>query len=171
MANKQFNLNNDPGVFPYESTRQLNAEFEQLDEDSTAQKEIDKIKRIVEKPSAHHANKKHGHSYITKKLKNDAYKSTIELTQSKLNKRDLVFSKFIHSRLIENISSALENTVANPLALLIGGAVSLVCGSILLAQSRYYGYELQLSVFGLLFLVGFIFGLVIDIIWQKTKRK
>lgn len=74
------------------------------------------------------------------------------------------FSKLIHQPAVRATSEAAARTVSRPSGLLGGGLVALVGTSSYLYLAKHIGFSYNYGVFALLFIGGFILGLVLEFI-------
>lgn len=95
----------------------------------------------------------------------------LDKIQRNLGPYQKFFSRFIHSRFIEQISDVLEKTLARPSGLLVGGLVFLLTNVIILIICKYYGYEYNYFIGLISFPFGFVFGLVIELFSKLFNRK
>lgn len=176
MSEKQHIGNHERHVFNYESPKELHKELQQSPELDAAnnKNQQNKIEQLLEAANEHakssesivskteNVNESSHHYYVTKHIKQDAYKQTLARTRKKLTKSDKTFSKIVHQKNIESISEVAANTVANPSGILGGGIVAFFGSSIVLFISRKIGFEVPPSIFIALFIVGFIVGFIIE---------
>lgn len=118
--------------------------------------------------------KEHGKSdtnlYITKATKKAAYKKTIRRVQHQLPKRERAFSKVIHQPVIEKVSEVGAKTVARPSGVLAGGVCALLGSTFVFYMAKHYGFKYNFFVFILLLVIGFAVGLVIELLWNATRK-
>lgn len=110
------------------------------------------------------------HQYISKNLKNESYKKTLNIVRADLPASQKIMSKFIHQPAIESISEISAKTIARPSGIIGGGLVALIGSIIILAVARKIGFEVPYSLFAILFIIGFGIGLIIEFtkkIFQK----
>lgn len=149
---------------------------------------LDSAREAVEIHSTNSENIKHldveeeaklahsrSHTYITKEVKAGAYQEVLSNVRTKLSATESRFSKFIHNNTIETVSEIGAKTIARPILLLGGGVFMVFGGFILLGLSRFFGFELPVSVFLALYLIGFlVFGIVdiaVSIIRKRSLAK
>ncbi len=99
---------------------------------------------------------------ITKREKQRVYKQTLKRAQSEMKAPARIFSKVIHSPIVEKTSDVVGNTIARPNALLGGGVMAFIAISILYTIGQMYGY--RLSGFEMIgaYVLGWIAGIVLD---------
>ena len=105
-------------------------------------------------------------------LKSKAYSQTLKGVQRKLPALPRAFSKVAHNKTVEAISNAGAQTVARPSGILGGSLCAFIGTTLLLYASRHYGFTYNYGVFLLLFVGGFLVGLVAELlIWTLYSRK
>lgn len=103
------------------------------------------------------------HHYITKRIKADQYKRTLIQVQAHLPKSEKRFSKVIHQPAIEAVSEVGAKTIARPYSI-IGGALFAIIGSFtVLAIAKHIGFEVPNSIFFMLFIVGYLLVLAVEL--------
>jgi hypothetical protein len=110
------------------------------------------------------------HHYLTKRIKRDVYKNTITDVQSHLSPSEKRFSKIVHNEFIESISEAGAKTIARPSGILGGSIIMVFGGLIVLFFARKYGFEVPLSLYLFLYLVGFILFVAVELISNPLKK-
>ncbi len=108
---------------------------------------------------------------VQRELKTTAYKQTIRRIQTKLRGSDKVLSHVMHQPVVEKLSNFGANTIARPSGILGGGVIALLGSSILLYLTKYYGFEYNLTVFFILFIVGFTAGIILESLVKLMRRK
>jgi len=128
------------------------------------------------KPSSeyatHHTASQHHerpHHYITSTVKKGVYLHTMDNVQRHLSPTERRFSKIIHSDTIESLSELGASTVGRSSAILGGGVVMVLGGAILLYMARYFGFSIPLSSLFILYGLGFLIIIVVDIIIKPLK--
>lgn len=105
-------------------------------------------------------------------LKSEAYQHTLKSIRAKLPKTSKAFSKFAHHKVVDVLSEAGAKTVARPSGLLGGSLVSFAGSLILLYYSRHYGFTYNYALLFMLFIAGFLAGVVLEIIiWTLYSRR
>lgn len=145
----------------------------------TSKQTIEQIQRSIESTaisgeefSVGEKEAKQPSSYgISKHVKKDAYKQVIKKTQSKLSKPEKNFSKVIHSPTVEKISDIGAKTVARPSGILFGGAIAFIGSLILFLISKRSGFTYNYLFFVLVFVGGYLVGLIIELLYKATKLK
>lgn len=108
---------------------------------------------------------------VHRKLKNDAYKQTMKRVQSRLHGPKKLMSRAIHQPVIEKISNVGAQTVARPSGILGGGFLALIGSTLLLFMAKRYGFPYNRSVFFLLFLGGFVIGLILEGLLKVLRKR
>ena len=112
-----------------------------------------------------HDTNPHKH-YLTHKIKTAVFHQTMDDVRSHLSPSEQRFSKIIHNDTIETLSNLGGKTVARPSGIL-GGATILVIGSfIVLFFAKRYGFEVPLSLFAALYIVGFILMIIAEYLYR-----
>lgn len=118
---------------------------------------------LHERQHAQHEQQPTHHHYITKKIKAEQYKQTIKQVQQRLPKAERTFSTFVHRPSIEAISEVGAKTVARPSGILGGALFALIGSTTVLLVARRVGFEVPNSIFAILFICGFMGGLVAEV--------
>ena len=112
----------------------------------------------------------HTHHYLTKRVKKDVYKHTLSDVQTHLSPVEKRISSLIHNDIVESISEVGSKTIARPSGVL-GGAILMVFGGlIVLLFAKRYGFEIPLSVYLFLYLIGFVLFVAVELISSPIKR-
>lgn len=107
---------------------------------------------------------------ITKEIKAKAYRKTLAEAQRRLPKTERTFSKIIHQPMVESISEVGSKTVARPSGILGGGICAFLGTSVLFYMSKHYGYQFNFLIFLLLFVGGFSFGMILELIFNGLRK-
>lgn len=106
---------------------------------------------------------------IDSELKDMMFTRTLNRVQRHLNPAQKVFSKTIHSKAVDKVSTIGEKTIARPVGLIFGGLLHcLVVSSAYLAKQ--FGMRYNPVVFCVFFLGGYIVGLVIELILRIIRK-
>lgn len=115
-------------------------------------------------------NSQQSYGGIHKQLKTDAYKRTIRKIQASLPLPERSLSRVIHQPTIDAISNVAGKTIARPSGLLGGGFVALVGSAIFFYLARNYGFTYNYAVIFMLFVAGFVFASLLEIIVRFVLR-
>lgn len=99
------------------------------------------------------------------------FKKTLEQAQEELNTVERHFSKLTHSSFVEMLSSVFENSIARPIPMLTGAVIAFIGVLALYIIANEYGLALSGSETILIFAVGWLLGLIIDILVKRVFRK
>lgn len=135
-------------------------------EQQATTRESAKIEKNTDEPSA-------TPRLITKHIKMERYKSTLSHVRRSLSPAQRIMSKLIHQPTIETISEVGAKTVARPSGLLGGSLVALMGSLSVIIVAKRIGFEVPNSIFWVLFLTGFLAGIVIEVFikyFKKTKK-
>lgn len=114
--------------------------------------------------------KQHDGYGINRATKKAAYSKLLRHERHHLPKRERAFSKIIHQPVVEQLSEVGAKTIARPSGILSGGLCALIGSSVVFYMSKHYGFRYNFSVFIALLIVGFILGLVIELLWNGFKK-
>ena len=107
---------------------------------------------------------------VSKQLKDMAYTRTMIRVRKQLTLPSKLFSKAVHSPILDRSSEFVGKTVARPSAMFGGALTAFIGASILLWAVKHYGYEYNYLVALLLFVVGAILGVIIEAVLRFTNR-
>lgn len=109
---------------------------------------------------------------VQQSMKNRTYKRELAKIQTKLPKTSRTFSKIVHGKTVEAISNVGASTVARPSGLL-GGSIFAFLGSLVAYyMAKHYGFRYNYLLMFLLFLAGFTFGAIIELLaWSVSRRR
>ncbi len=137
---------------------------------------LDKIEETAK--SVHEAGhqeaetpKKSNPRFVGKQLKQNNLKSSLRRIQKDLKPYQRPLSKFIHNGAIERASELGAKTIARPDGLLFGGIASLLVSLGVMFVCRYYGYEYNYFIGLISFPVGFIIGILGELVLSPLKRR
>lgn len=111
------------------------------------------------------------HFGMHKALKIDAYHKVLSATQTRLSAPNRAFSKLVHARSVDAISTVAAKTIARPSGLLGGGIVALVGSAWIAYVATNAGFRYNYSVFFVLLGIGFVFGILIELLSKPFQRK
>ena len=106
---------------------------------------------------------------IPKAAREASFKSTMKQVQSEMNAPSRAFSKVIHNKAVDAVSSAVGNTIARPNAILSGSVFAFVLTLVVFLVARYYGYPLSGTETIASFTIGWMAGLVFDYLRLEIK--
>lgn len=107
---------------------------------------------------------------LQKELKDQAYKKTLQKAQSHLGASERAFSRILHKPVVHSVSQVASQTVGRPSGVLGGSLFALLGSAVLLYVTKYYGFVYNYTAFLLLFLGGFIIGLLLELIVRSVQR-
>ena len=114
---------------------------------------------------------KHGIVHVDKSTKQHAKDEYLGAIRHRLNKTEKRFSKFIHNPQINITSEALGKTLIRPSGILTGAIFTLVGSIYYLYISHATGFQYNFYVATLLFVGGFVSGVVIEFIIKLVFTK
>lgn len=158
--------------------KELDKELEAKAEASKNGNNVEQISQKVEllaisgkeMSPAEKADTRHHPVLINKQLKDMAYSRTMTRIRKHLSLPSRVFSKAIHSNVIDKPSEIIGNTVARPSGLLGGAFIAAIGSTILLWLTKHFGYTYNYLVVVLLFVLGLVFGLTVEALWRLVRR-
>lgn len=103
-------------------------------------------------------------------LKRRSFDKTMEKIQSQLPPVERAFSKVIHQKSVEKISNASGRTIARPSGILGGGVSTFLGSAVVLYLAKYYGFSYNYTIFIMLFGIGFVAGLLIEVLFKIVKN-
>ncbi len=99
---------------------------------------------------------------ISRKERDASYKATMKEVQSHMSPTKRAFSKFIHHKVVDQVSDALGTTVARPNAILSGAVAAFLFSLLTLLVAKHYGYRLSgFEAIGA-FIAGWLLGILYD---------
>ena len=108
---------------------------------------------------------------VGSQLQSQALAQSLKKIQKSLPKYQRPFSKFIHTKSVENVSKVVGSTVARPSGLLAAGIVSFCISIATLAACRYFGYEYNYLIGSASIGVGFMLGLLFELLLKLKSHK
>ena len=143
------------------------------------QKELDEIHKRIEQSAVSGKEVRLGtaeradeHPYYTnRELKAGAFERTLRTARKHLSKPEKALSKVIHQQTVDSVSRIGEKTVARPSGILGGSLVAFLGSATLLYVDKHYGYRYNFLVFLLLFVGGYIVGMIIELLLSALSRK
>ncbi len=107
----------------------------------------------------------------SKELGSQTFERTLSSVRRKLSAPEKQLSKFIHRPVIEKVSDFGGKTIARPSGILLGGIFSFIGSLGVYLLARHMGGELHYSIFAATFVVGYLLGLVVELIWRLLAHK
>ncbi len=107
----------------------------------------------------------------TKQLKQQAYRSTIKKAQSRLKGPEKSFSKVIHNPKIEKVSEVAAKTVARPSGFLLGSISAFITSLVVLYISKRSGFTYNYLLFVLVFVGGYLLGVLVELVLRPLRRR
>ena len=105
-----------------------------------------------------------------RQLKEVAYARSMERVRSTLPKPARAFSKLIHTPAVDAVSEGVGKTMARPSGILAGGLTALIGSIVLVYLTRHYGFSYNYMLFIFLYIGGYCFGLVVELILRAFRR-
>lgn len=121
-------------------------------------------------------NRSEGHDrssqpIINHELKQHMFERTLVHVRKSLPFVSRSFSKVVHAKPVEAISSVGEKTLARPAGLLGGGLFALIGTAITLYLARHHGYRYNFLIFIMLFIGGYLLATIIELLGFLTGRQ
>lgn len=116
-------------------------------------------------------NKEENLHWTSKELLAQTYDRSLTSIRNRLNKPQKTFSKTIHNSAVEKTSEVVGSTIARPSGILFGSIFSFLgsLGGYIVA--RRLGGELPYSIFAFLFVGGYAFGLLLELLIAFHKKR
>lgn len=108
--------------------------------------------------------------FVNRELKNIAYDRNLARIRKQLPTADKLLSKVAHHPVVSKVSEFSEATVARPSGLLGGGVLGLLGSSVLLYMAKHYGFEYNYLAFFVLFVTGFLAGILTELFFKLARR-
>lgn len=100
-----------------------------------------------------------------------SYKQTLRNIQSEMSGPSRVFSKIIHNKTVDKTSDFIGNTVARPNAILSGAVCAFVLVFGLYTLAKYMGFALYGSETIAAFIIGWVLGVLFDLLRGVFRRR
>ena len=126
---------------------------------------LDKL-QASEAAAADHAPAAPPSSFIKKETAKQGLKSV----QRQETKSERALSKVIHQPAVQATSEVAAKTISRPSGILGGGVVAFLGGSVYLYLAYHIGFVYQPTVFLVLSLVGFVVGLVLELLIRLVVK-
>lgn len=144
--------------------------------------DVETIRRQVEQEAvsgretqARHAESDQSHQpsqiLVNKELRSISYQRTMLRVRKQLPAGQKALSKIIHQPVIDTVSNAGAKTVARPSGLFGGGLCTLIGGTIYYFVTKHYGYEYNPTVYLALLAIGFVAGVLLEVVWKSLGTK
>lgn len=109
---------------------------------------------------------------ITPALKTATKNRQLQQVRRQLPARDKALSTVIHQPIVQVVSEVAASTISRPSGLLGGGIVAFIGSAAYLYFSRHIGVPYNYFVFSVLFVGGFVIGLILEfIVWTLTASR
>lgn len=108
--------------------------------------------------------------YWDKNLKLSAFNKTMNIVRHRLSPREKKLSKIVHNTKVETVSTVAEKTIARPIGILVGSAISFIGSLIIILVAHRGGFEIRFSLFAILFVIGYGIGMLVEVLLFLTKR-
>ena len=126
---------------------------------------LDKL-QASEAAAADHAPAAPPSSFIKKETAKQGLKSV----QRQETKSERALSKVIHQPAVQATSEVAAKTITRPSGILGGGVVAFLGGSVYLYLAYHIGFVYQPTVFLVLSLVGFVVGLILELLIRLVVK-
>ncbi len=93
-----------------------------------------------------------------------SYKQTMRSIQKEMPAPSRIFSKFIHNKTVEQVSDVVGSTIARPNAVLSGAICAFVLVLGVYSLAKYMGFALYGSETIAAFIIGWLIGLLFDLV-------
>lgn len=100
---------------------------------------------------------------VNKELRNISLRKELKHVRSNLNPLDKLGSKVIHNPIVRNISEVSAKSITRPSGLLGGGLVAFLGTGAYYYLTEHVGLKYNYLIFALLFVGGFVIGLIIEL--------
>ena len=148
-----------PAESPEEAKKNIEKARTEAQHEAIASNEVDRDEK-----------KASGTEHAPQATHQQSYKHTMKTVRAELSAPERTFSKVIHNPVVERVSDTVGKTVARPDALLSGSVFAGISVLGLYIMARFYGFELRGSETILAFVVGWVFGVVFDMVRGAIKR-
>lgn len=162
---------------------QLEKAAERLKERAEKEAEKDRTheKHEARKSAEHEAisGKEHAPGGSEKKSKKEpvhrshkqmTYKATMRRVEGRLPAYQRGFSRFVNNDRVDKVSNVASKTVARPSGLLGGGVVAFVALLVVTFYASRYGWEVSGSEFVIFVAVGWVLGLIAELVLKLVRR-
>lgn len=119
-----------------------------------------------------HVEKPHERSHTSpRSSRKQGFTKTMERVQKDMRAPQRLFSKIIHSPMIEKTSDVIGSTIARPDAILSGSVSAFIFTAVVYFTARYFGFSLSGSETILAFIAGWLVGLLYDLVKGIFRRR
>jgi hypothetical protein len=110
-------------------------------------------------------------TFIASAERDRSYRQTLNEVQRQMSAPSRAFSKVIHNKAVEKVSDIAGSTIGRPNAVLAGAICAFVLVLGLYVHARYSGYALSGSETIAAFIIGWLVGLLFDLLRGLFKGK
>lgn len=104
-------------------------------------------------------------------LKASSYDSSINRIRKSLpSSNQRAFSSLIHGHGMDSLNDLVANILVRPKSILAGSILTLVVVTITAYLARSYGYSYNYLLLFLFFIVGYVIGLLLELIFSLFKK-
>lgn len=107
---------------------------------------------------------------LQKELKDQAFTKTLKKAQDHLAPPERVFSRVMHQPVVHAVSQVASQTVGRPSGIFGGALFALLGSAFLVYVTKHYGFVYNYTAFILLFIGGFIIGLLLELAVHSLRR-
>lgn len=135
-------------------------------------KEALKTAESLAKPSAErndHTEQGKNSEPVTRGLKNQSYKQTMQRVEAKLSAPQRAFSKVINNPTVDRTSAVVGRTVARPSGIIGAGVIATLGMISLLYYANKIGFEVSAFSYILLLGFGWVLGLLVEFLYRMVK--
>lgn len=104
-------------------------------------------------------------------VKTYAKNANLQVIRARLSAPEKQFSRFIHKPFVNSISEVTAKTLLRPAAFLCAAICTLVGSSYYVYVAKQTGYKYNFTVGLLLFVGGFVVGLVLELLYHVFARR
>lgn len=107
---------------------------------------------------------------VNHELKKLMFKRTLTHVQKQLSAPSRLFSKVTHATAVDSVSTAAEKTIARPKGFLVGSILAFVGSAYTYYAAKQNGFEYNVLLFFILFIVGYLITTIIEFAVSKLRR-
>lgn len=104
-----------------------------------------------------------------KKLLNNSLNEQLDMVRNELSGIERLLSLISHNKVVESISDILGSTLFRAKPMLFASVLALFGITLSYLAAKYYGFQLSGSEIIISFMVGWIIGLIYDILSHKNN--